>query len=126
MKVHWERGGTIAVFRPSGDLWGDDQSDALTKAVLEVFDKGNRACLIDLGNVGIVSSYGLSRILELHRRYQKAQGQIMLCNIAMRLQSMLAITRLSEVFEVHEHERDALASFRPEPASPNQAESAQS
>jgi anti-sigma B factor antagonist len=108
----------VAIVAPSGWLMGDEKSDELVATVRGLLEGGNRSLVLDLGDVNHMNSIAIGQVVGLHSSYASRGGVMKLCNLTSRIQNMLVITKLGMVFEVHESERAALASFQAEtPAS---------
>jgi anti-anti-sigma factor len=67
--------------------------------------------LLNFANVQGLSSLMLGTMLALKRKMEAKQGQLKLCHVAAEIQEVLAATRLGQLFEVQENERDALKAF---------------
>ena len=68
-------------------------------------------------NLEYVSSATLGKLMTLSRLVIEAEGQLKLCCLEPQFHDILRTTRLNEVFEIHDDEEMALASFKQEEAS---------
>ena len=71
---------------------------------------GPELCL-DLGQVNFIDSTGLGELVSSYSTVTRHRGQIKLLNLTKKVQDLLAICRLSTVFETFESEAEALSSF---------------
>lgn len=108
MKVHRVADGRIAILRPKGDLHSDPEIDALVLTAKDLAASGNRALVIDLGDVEIVSSLGLGGFVRIYKAYAERDGKVVLCNLTRRVHAMIIMVKLSFLFDVYESEREAI------------------
>ena len=72
---------------------------------------GRGRILLDLGLMADVDSADLGRLIRAHLAVRRAGGRIHLCNVQPGVISLLAMTRLDTVFEVHDTERAGIAAL---------------
>ena len=77
--------------------------------VLEQSGKSNM--LLCFENVEFLSSAALGKLIKLNVTVKKNGGQLKLSNIRPEIYEVFAITKLNKVFEIHDDETDALATF---------------
>lgn len=68
--------------------------------------------VISFANVQLVSSDMLGSLIDTHNRVRSRGGQLRLAAIGPRLQHLLAVTRLSGLFEIHTTPEEAAASMK--------------
>jgi anti-anti-sigma factor len=112
MKVHWALDGKVAILRPKGDLHDDPEIDAFVTPAKDLAAKGNRALLIDMGDVQLISSIGLGGFVRIAKAYREREGEVVLCNLTKRNHTLFEIVKLTFLFNVHESEREALDALR--------------
>lgn len=67
--------------------------------------------LLNFSRVEFLSSAALNKLILLDRAISKQGGHLKLCCLRPEIQEVFVITRLNQMFEIHEEESDALASF---------------
>lgn len=67
--------------------------------------------LISFANVDHLSSAALGTLITVHNKVKQARGQLRLSNIDPQILEVFMITKLHKLFEIHETEQDAVASF---------------
>ena len=67
--------------------------------------------LLNFNNVEFLSSAALGKLISLDKKVKEANGQLRLSNIRPEIYEVFAITRLNKLFEIHDDEADALATF---------------
>jgi anti-sigma B factor antagonist len=88
--------------------------DLLDNAIDDV--AGGRLVL-NLGGIQQVSSATLGKLIKLRGRAEALHGKLKLCGVHPDLRQVFRITGLDRLFDIHDTEDEALASFRAEAAS---------
>ena len=83
----------------------------LREAVAEALEAGARNILVDLGGVTTIDSSGIGELVSAYTSVSNRGGKLKLVNLPPKVTDILQITQLISVFEVHDNENEALASF---------------
>ncbi len=67
--------------------------------------------LFDLSNLNFIDSSGLGAMLSSLRRISAAGGQLKLCGLQPRVQSVFTLVRMNQVFDISATRTDAMHSF---------------
>jgi anti-anti-sigma factor len=67
--------------------------------------------LISFANVDHLSSAALGQLITSNNRVKNRQGQLRLADIDPQIYEVFVITRLNNLFKIHESTADALKSF---------------
>ena len=70
-----------------------------------------KSLLLNFSHVEFLSSAALNKLILLDRTVNRHSGRLKLCCLRPEIQEVFVITRLNKMFEIHEEESDALASF---------------
>ncbi len=111
MKITQRTAGDITVLDLEGRIVLGEGDEVLRNKVREVIAAGSRKVLLNLGGVSYVDSAGLGELVRCHTRLAREGGEIKLVHLTERMEDLLQITKLVTVFETHDSEKDALASF---------------
>jgi anti-anti-sigma factor len=95
-----------------GKLTADEGAEELKAKVKELLEWDQKKILLNLAGLGYVDSTGMDSLLTCYKAASDAGGQVKFASPSRELQLLLSMTRLSTVFDVHETEAKALASFR--------------
>ena len=79
--------------------------------VLKLLKAGNKKIVFNLGNVSYVDSTGIGELVSSFTTVTNRGGELKLLNLTKKLQELLAITKLSTVFDCYDDEQEAVASF---------------
>ena len=77
-------------------------------ALLEVMNKRPVAVVINLTEVSFMDSSGLATLVEALQLARRQGGQLKLVGATRRVKSILEISRLESLFEMHASEEEAL------------------
>lgn len=112
MEVHERRVADVTVIAVSGDITLREGSAAqLAQNVRAALQQGRERLVLDLGCVRYVDSSGLGELVQANAAAHTRGGSLKLVNLTRRLEDLLALTKLSAVFECFDRESDAIASF---------------
>jgi stage II sporulation protein AA (anti-sigma F factor antagonist) len=91
----------VVVLEPTERLTVETEID-LKDAVRRQLDAGRRHLVLDLKRVPYVDSCGLGTMVQAYVSAHRAGGSVKLRNVTPRVHHLLAITRLSTVFEFYQ------------------------
>jgi anti-sigma B factor antagonist len=112
MRIDQRVVGDVAVIQVLGDITLGKGGDVILKDKIQsLLQQGYRKLLLDMGNVSYVDSAGLGQLVQVYATTSHLGGTLKLLNLTKRLKDLLVLTKLLTVFETHESEEAALASF---------------
>ena len=104
--------GDVVIVDVSGKVTLGGGGDVVLKDKMHsLVQQGKKKVLLNLGEVSYVDSAGLGEIVQSYATVMKNGGQLKLLNVTKRIRDLLSITKLLTVFECHDSEADAVASF---------------
>lgn len=109
--IHERREGDVAVLDLKGRIRISGGTLALHRSIRCLVDEGKTKILLNLAGVTHIDSTGLGELISSYITLSNKGGQIKLVYLTERLQDIMTITKLLTVFDVHDNEADALASF---------------
>ena len=112
LNIKQREAGDITILDLSGKITIGEGSVQLREAVRNLLDAGRKKILLNLGDVSYVDSSGIGELVSSYSTANKAGGSLKLLNLTKKIQDLLAITKLLTVFEIHDSEEGALASFK--------------
>jgi anti-sigma B factor antagonist len=101
----------VTILKPMSERLDAHNSDSLKEAMKEVFERGAKKVLVDLGQVRFIDSSGLGALVSGFKNSVSHRGRLALAGLQAQVRSMFELTRLHRVFDIHEGVDDALASF---------------
>ncbi len=111
MPISERQVGTVTIIDLSGKLASSDDSGKLKDKVTSVFFQGRKQVLINLSGLTYIDSGGLGELVACLATARRQDGVIKLANLGRRVQDLLIMTKLLNVFDVHDSEASAIASF---------------
>lgn len=112
MTITEKAAGKIAVLEFSGKIMGGPDAGLLNDKLHELIDNGKVNLVVDLAEVDWMNSSGLGILIQALNTMRNNNGDIKLANVTERIKSLLMITKLARVFEIHETVENAAASFK--------------
>jgi len=104
--------GKIAIIDVKGPLIGDENTDELKREVLDFLEQGNKQLILNLQKVNYMNSSGLGAIVSAKTSYNKNGGEVKLVGLTKNILNLFAVTKLVEVFDVHDDIEKAIKSFK--------------
>ena len=101
----------VTVVTVHGDIVLNGSGPDLAHEVRALLDRDRREILLDMGDVRYVDSGGIGALVESFTAARHRGGHVKLLGVTKRLNDLLVITRLLNVFECFENEQEALESY---------------
>ena len=103
--------GDVTVLDVTGRITADAGDVELKDKINSLLNQGRSKILLNLGGVAFVDSTGLGQIVASFTSVSNNKGQMKLLNVTKRLNDLLIITKLTNVFDTFDDESEALKSF---------------
>jgi anti-anti-sigma factor len=103
--------GDIAILDLEGNLVLGPPVAAFRDQIQDLLETGRKKIIINLRSVGFVDSSGIGAMVGAHTGVESAGGKCKFCSAQPRVVQALKLTHMGEVFDMHEKEAAALASF---------------
>ncbi|MCS7053367.1 MAG: STAS domain-containing protein [Ignavibacterium sp.] len=94
-----------------GDVMGGDDTKEFNELLHKLIDEGKKNIIVDLGEVKFMNSSGLGMLISALTTAKKAEGNLKLARVGEKIQSLLIITKLIQIFETFESVDDAVKSY---------------
>lgn len=101
----------VVILEPVGKLLPGTAVGQLDDKLYSLIGKKQNRVIIDLGKTSQVGSSGISILLHHHMKFKEIGGSLKLANLTKNIQQIIAITRLSLVFDVFDSLEEALDSY---------------
>ncbi len=105
--------GDVTVIDMDGRITLGEGSALLRDMVRENLSRGRRKILMNLGGINYIDSTGLGELVSGYRLVKSEGGELKLLNLNKKVTDLLQITKLYTVFDIHNQESEAVASFLP-------------
>jgi anti-sigma B factor antagonist len=93
-------------------IWDEANVQEIGQELFQLVDEQRRdRLLLNFAEVDFLTSAALGKLIMLHRKLKALGGTMRLCEVRPVVYEVFAITRLNELFGIHDNETDALAAF---------------
>ncbi len=103
--------GDVTVIDLDGRITLGDGSALLRGIIRENFDKGHRKLVLNLAGISYLDSTGLGELVSGYRVVKNQGGELKLLNLNKKVTDLLQVTKLYTIFDIHNDETQAVASF---------------
>ncbi|HYM25740.1 MAG TPA: STAS domain-containing protein [Vicinamibacterales bacterium] len=104
--------GAVTIVDVHGRLTAESAAEQqLVRTVRRLLAEYHRHLLLNLEDVPQIDSLGLSQCVEVYSTMTRQGGVLRLERLQPRVNALLHITHLAQVFDIFEDESEALASF---------------
>ncbi len=102
--------GRVTIVHCNGRIVAGAESESLRSHVAWVL-RDRRSIVLHLGEVAFVDSSGLGTLVRALTSTRQVHGDLKLCNVPDPLRKVLELSHLTSLFDRHESEEAAIASF---------------
>ena len=103
--------GDVTVIDMDGRITLGEGSALLRDLVHEKLATGHKKILMNLAGINYIDSTGLGELVSGYRMVKSEGGELKLLNLNKKVADLLQITKLYTVFDIHNQEAQAVASF---------------
>jgi anti-sigma B factor antagonist len=107
---HYEKDG-VDVIEIKGKIMGGDDFTELDDKLYSLIGRGRVKAVIDLSRCDWINSTGLGRLIHHSTSFRDVKGELKLANLTEKIDKIITITRLTEVFAVTDSVEEAISSF---------------
>lgn len=104
--------GDITILDLKGKLTIGAGTEILRDTVASIVFQDEKKILLNLAGVPYMDSGGLGELVRCSLVVGRAAGAVKLVNMTSKITDLLAITKLSNVFDTFDSESEAIASFQ--------------
>ncbi|MFN0158108.1 MAG: STAS domain-containing protein [Bacteroidota bacterium] len=101
----------IAILEISGPLLGGEETDALREAFQDLIDKKRSKLVVDLCSVRFINSMAIGVFMATYASYVRRGWKIKICNLSKEVNVIFAVTKMNQVYDIHDSRAKALAAF---------------
>jgi anti-sigma B factor antagonist len=111
MRIDVQQRDGVTVLSPQGKITIGVGDVALRDAIHQALDSGASQLVVNLAGVSTIDSSGVGELVSAYTRVGSRGGRLKLATLPAKVQDVLTITQLIQVFEVYDTEAEAVASF---------------
>jgi len=111
MKTKVRNIGKVSVLDLSGKITIGEGDVILREEVNKLLETDRKSILLNLDKVSYMDSAGIGELVACFKRASEAGARLKLLNPSGRVSDLLSLTKLQQVFEIFNEEKEALVSF---------------
>ena len=114
MKITSRKRDDTMILDINGRVVGDASLDlrrSINGWLAEIPEEEKPKVILNLDKVSMMDSSGLGVLVSSYTSIQKRGGRLVLSGLGRGLQNLIAITKLTRVFDMYESEDEAMESF---------------
>lgn len=102
MKVNITEQNSVAIIAIQGKMMGGPDTGELDEKLYSLLGKGTKIAIVDLSGCEWINSSGLSILIHHYKKFRDAGGELKLANLTDKIERIMIISRLTEVFKVYD------------------------
>ena len=114
MRIGGRKENSIVILNIQGRVVGDASLELRREIngwLAEIPEEETPKVIRNLSKVSMMDSSGLGVLVSSYTSVQKKDGRLVLAGLGKGLQNLIAITKLTRVFDIYDGDDDALKSF---------------
>jgi anti-sigma B factor antagonist len=112
LKVNQKELYGAVVLELHGKLTGGPEAETFRNIFKDLINEGKMNIIVNLKKVDWINSTGLGILISGYTSVRKAGGDLVLCNVGDRIDSILYVTKLNLLFQAFEGEEEAAEFLR--------------
>lgn len=108
MTIDIQSNDAVTVIRLEGDALGGPDGRQLHDVLRELPSEERKCVVADLEGIRLMNSSGLGMLIGAHTTVRNGGGELVLAGPGERVEGLLEITRLDQVFRVFESVEEAV------------------
>ena len=111
MKLQVSEQNGISIISLQGKIMGGPEAGQINDHINTLLDSGKKDIIVDLEEVEWMNSSGLGILIGIVTTLKNSNGRLVLVNVSERIENLLKITKLQDVFSIEKDIQAALSSF---------------
>lgn len=111
MQLRVEKSGDVQIIRVQEAKLTYPILSSFFAEVRQLVESGASRLVIDLEAVSYIDSASIGCLMDVHRLLQERSGVLRLCGLQPRVETMLSMTGVHKIIDIHRAEPEALAAF---------------
>lgn len=111
MKVTCTDHDGVTVIGIKGRIRGLEEAEYLDDKLYAAIGRGCNKAVVDLSDCDWINSAGIRILIHHHNCFKRNYGELKLSNLTRKIEKIVTITRLAQVFSIYESREEAITSF---------------
>lgn len=112
MKFKTKEKNDITVISLEGNVMGGTDANLLNELLHKLVDQGKKKIILDLKGVKLMNSSGLGMLIAGLTTMKNASGNLKLASPSNKIQNLLVVTKLVNIFEIYKSVKEATESYK--------------
>ncbi len=112
MKIKTKDVKGVTVLQLEGNMMGGPDASALNEHLHKLVTENKKKIIVDLHEVSFINSSGLGMLIGGLTTLRHSGGEMKLACASKKIETLLEMTKLLNVFELHKNVNTAVASFK--------------
>lgn len=112
MKIHQKELYGAVILELNGKLTGGPEAETFRNIFKGLLEEGKKNVIVNLKKVDWINSTGLGILIAGYTSVRKAGGNLVLCHVGDRIDSILYVTKLNLLFQAFDSEEEAAEHLR--------------
>jgi anti-anti-sigma factor len=112
MQLPVDDSGDVRIVRVPGPKLTYPTLSEFFAGVRQIVEQGARKLVIDMRGVTYVDSAAIGCLMDIHRLLRDNGGAVKLAALQPRVETMISMTGVHKIIELHREEQGALQAFR--------------
>lgn len=112
MKFKTKEKNSITIISLEGNVLGGTDANLLNELLHKLVDQGKRKIVLDLKSVKLMNSSGLGMLIAGLTTMKNASGNLKLASPSNKIQNLLIVTKLVNIFEIYSSVKEAVESYK--------------
>ncbi|MBI4427586.1 MAG: STAS domain-containing protein [Ignavibacteriales bacterium] len=102
----------IMIIELTGNVMGGPDATALNDQIHKLIGDQKKRIVIDLSDVKFINSSGLAMLISGLNTMRKSGGEMKLARASEKIETLLQMTKLNTVFDIHKTVNEAVEAFK--------------
>ncbi|HTP80463.1 MAG TPA: STAS domain-containing protein [Bacteroidota bacterium] len=102
----------VTVIELSGNVMGGPDATMLNDQLRKLIEGNKKKIVVDLKDVKFINSSGLGMLIGGLTTLRNSGGELKLARASKKIETLLEMTKLTNVFDVHKSVNDAVDAFK--------------
>jgi len=111
MEINERKEGEVEVIELKGEVNINARLDAFQQLVRERLAEGTRRFVVNLAGLTWIDSSGIGELIKALVHVMRQGGRLKLAHVPTKVRGILAVTNLTQVFDIFDDEQAAIKSF---------------
>ncbi len=112
MKFKTNEKNNVTVISLEGNIMGGTDATLLNEFLHKLVAQGKKKIVLDLKGVKIMNSSGLGMLIAALTTMKNASGNLKLASASKKIENLLIITKLVNIFEIYKTVKEAVDSYK--------------